>query len=220
MIKIKNLNFLKFSLIFDLIKLTFSLSIILTILQIPQTNSQSFAQSSISLTSQEEADLESGKVILQGEKGQYVVRVATTGNLEKAWEVLTDYNDFQEFLPNIIDSKIIEENADLTIFEQTNLVDLFLLTKEFTVQIAATKNYPQKIDFEIVEGDLKQLQGSWEVEALPSEQILVTHRVIVAPKTKGESAIFYGIYESSLEETLTAIAAEITKRSESDIIKN
>lgn len=176
----------------------------------------SVAQTPIRLSPQEEADLDEGKVIIEGEKGQYVVRVLTTGNIEKAWEVLTDYDNFQEFLPNIADSKIIEENANLTIFEQTNSVDLFLLVKKFTVQIAATKNYPQKIDFEIVEGDLEQLQGSWEVATLPEDRILVTHRVTVAPKSKGEEAIFYGIYESSLEETLTAIAAEISKRSELD----
>ena len=179
-------------------------------------NNISIAQSSIILSPQEEADLAKGKVILEGEKGQYVVRVLTTGNIEKAWEVLTDYNNFPEFLPNITNSKILEENANLTIFEQTNSVDLFLLVKNFTVQIAATKNYPQSIDFEIVEGDLEQLQGSWEVEALPNNRILVTHRVTVVPKSKGEEAIFYGIYESSLEETLTAIAAEISKRSESE----
>lgn len=210
----------KFSLILHIIRQAFSLLIILIIFQIfPLSRTVSFAQSFM-LTSQEEADLERGKVILQGEKGQYIVRVLTTGNIDKAWEVLTDYNNFQKFLPNITDSKIIEENADRTIFEQTNSVDLLLLTKEFTVQIAATKNYPQKIDFEIIEGDLKQLQGSWEVETLPSGKVLVIHRVIVAPKTKGEEAIFYGIYESSLEETLTAIAAEITKRFESDVKDN
>lgn len=180
-------------------------------------NNKSIAQTPVRLSSQEKADLDRGEVIIEGEKGQYVVRVLTTGNIEKAWEVLTDYNNFQEFLPNIDDSKIIEENANLTIFEQTNSVDLFLLVKKFTVQIAATKDYPQKIDFEIVEGDLEQLQGSWEVATLPEDRILVTHRVTVAPKSKGESAIFYGIYESSLEETLTAIAAEISKRSETEI---
>lgn len=192
-----------------------AIAIILKLSLLP--NNVSVAQNSVILSPQEEADLARGKVILDGEKGQYVVRVLTTGNIEKAWEVLTDYNNFQEFLPNIADSKIIEENADLTIFEQTNSVDLFLLVKKFTVQIAATKNYPQKIDFEIVEGDLEQLQGSWEVATLPNNRILVTHRVTVAPKSKGEEAIFYGIYESSLEETLTAIAAEISKRSESEI---
>ena len=203
--------------VFNFIKVLI-ISAIGTILYLPLlSNNISVAQSSVMLSPQEEADLAKGKVILEGEKGQYVVKVLTTGNIDKAWEVLTDYNNFQEFLPNITNSKIIEENANLTIFEQTNLVDLFLLVKKFTVQIAATKNYPQNIDFEIVEGDLEQLQGSWEVEALPDDRILVTHRVTVAPKSKGEEAIFYGIYESSLEETLTAIAAEISKRSESEI---
>ena len=167
----------------------------------------------VTLSSQEQTDLEQGKVILKGEKGEYIAKVIATGDLENAWNVLTDYDNFQDFLPNISSSRIIKEDGNNVIFEQVNLVDLWLLTKQFTVQIAATKTELQKIDFKMLEGDLDNLQGRWEISKLPSNQILITHRVTVSPKSPSEAAFFYGIYESSLEETLQAIAVEIEKRS-------
>jgi ribosome-associated toxin RatA of RatAB toxin-antitoxin module len=168
----------------------------------------------IQLSPQEQADLQQGKVILKGEKGDYYGQVLTKGKSEAAWQVLTDYANFKNFLPNIADSKIVKEEGVVKIFEQVNIVDLWLVTKKFTVQIAATENRPQRVDFQLVKGDLGQLKGTWEVKSLPNNRVLITHRVTVAPVSKSEEAIFYGIYESSLEETLSAIATEVNKRSQ------
>lgn len=166
------------------------------------------------LSSQEQADLKQGKVVLKGEKGEYYGQIITKGKTEMAWSVLTDYANFKNFLPNIADSKLIKEEGVIKTFEQVNVVDLWLVTKKFTVQIAATENRPQKIDFQLVKGDLGKLKGTWSIKTLPNNQVLITHRVSVAPKDRNEAAIFYGVYESSLEETLTAISIEITKRSD------
>jgi ribosome-associated toxin RatA of RatAB toxin-antitoxin module len=168
----------------------------------------------IKLSPQEQADLQQGKVILKGEKGEYYGQVLTRGKPEVAWQVLTDYANFKNFLPNIADSKIVKEEGVVKIFEQVNIVDLWLVTKKFTVQIAATENPPQKVDFQLVKGDLGKLKGTWAIKNLPNNRVLITHQVNVAPVSKSEEAIFYGIYESSLESTLSAIATEITKRSQ------
>ena len=176
---------------------------------------QEIALTEIQLSPQEQTELNKGKVILKGEQGDYLGQVITTGNLATAWEVLTDYNNFQDFLPNIASSKVIYEEGDRTIFEQVSQVDLWLLQEQFTVQIAATKNQPEKIDFQIVKGDLEYLKGTWQLKEVTENQILVTHTVKVEPKSNTEKFFFYGIYESSLEETLNAIAQEITKRSKS-----
>ncbi len=182
-------------------------------------NQPILAQSTLSstkivpLTLQEQTDLNQGNVILQGEKGQYMGQVIAQGNVEKAWEVLTDYDNFANFLPNIASSKIIQENENVKIFEQINIVDLLIIEKEFTVKIEATETKPRLVNFKLVEGDLGHLQGTWEIKNLPKNQVLIVHRVAVAPQSKQGAAFFFGVYESSLEETLGAIAQEISDRS-------
>ena len=170
---------------------------------------------SYNLSPQETKDLEAGKVILKGEKGRYICLAIASGNLDTAWEVLTDYDNFDRFLPNISSSKILESNGDRILFEQTNLVDLWLFQEEFTVQIAAVKTKPSKVDFKLFDGELKKLVGRWVIDEIAPGKILVSHTVEVEPGSDTEKPFFYGIYESSLEETLKAIAVEITKRSQS-----
>ncbi len=166
------------------------------------------------LSPQEKADLEQDKVILQGQKGNYLCQVLAQGNVDTAWEVLTDYDNFDRFLPNIVSSKIIEEQGDRIIFEQVNVVDLWLFKQEFKVQIEAIKNKPTQVDFKIVDGDLKKLVGKWKIAEISTGKILVSQAVEVEPGANTEKPFFYGVYESSLEDTLKAIALEIAKRSQ------
>ena len=168
------------------------------------------------LSSQEEVDLKQGQVILKGQQGEYKGQVIASGNLDVAWEVLTDYENFQNFLPNITSSRIVDNEGNQTIFEQVSQVDLWLFAEQFTVQIAAKETQPQKIDFQIVKGDLEQLQGTWQLQEVTSRQILITHSVKVQPQSSIEKPFFFGIYEASLEETLEAIAQEIANRSQND----
>lgn len=165
------------------------------------------------LSTQEQIQLEQGKVVLKGQKGNYVGQILTRGNIDTAWEVVTDYNNFEQFLPNIASSQVISESGDRKIFEQVNVVDLWLFTEKFTVQIEANETKPQNVKFQQHQGDLKYLKGIWQLEQLNPNQILVTHTVEVEPGSNTEKPFFYGVYESSLETTLEAIAKEITKRS-------
>ena len=169
---------------------------------------------SIELSTGEKSDLQQGKVVLKGEKGKYLGQVITTGNIAAAWEVLTDYDNFEQFLPNIRASEIIESAENRVVFEQVNLVDLWLFQQEFIIQIEALKSKPNKVDFKIVDGELKKLVGRWQIEETSPGKILISHAVEVEPGSDTEKPFFYGVYESSLEETLKAIALEITKRSQ------
>lgn len=165
------------------------------------------------LSTQEKASLKQGKVVLKGHKGIYLGQVETSGNINTAWQVLTDYDNFERFMPNIASCKIISSKGDRILFEQVNVVDLWLFKQKFTVQIEAIKSKPNQIDFKIVNGDLKKLIGQWQIKAISPGKVLVSHAVEVEPGDKTEKPLFYGVYESSLEETLKAIAQEITRRS-------
>ena len=166
------------------------------------------------LSAQEQAILNQGQVILKGKRGDYTGQVLAIGSVDTAWQVLTDYNNFNQFLPNVPASKVIVDEGDRKIFEQTNAIDLWFFTEEFTVQIEARETKPQKIDFKLFKGDLKHLSGTWSIQRINAKQIKVTHTVKVEPQSNTEKPFFYGIYESTLEKTLAAIATEITNRSQ------
>lgn len=215
------INFMNLRIIIKPLFLIYCLNFSLGIYQTLNGNSAVLAQTSVALgnnltnlSPQEKTSLKQGKVVLKGQKGIYLGQIETTGKINTAWQVLTDFNNFKRFMPNIAASKIISSQGDRIIFEQVNIVDLWVVKQQYAVRIEAIQTKPNTIDFKIVDGDLKKLVGRWQIKESSPGRILVSHAVEVEPQAKTEKTLFYGIYESSLEETLKAIAQEITKRSQ------
>lgn len=166
----------------------------------------------------ERAALREGKVILVGDDGQYTCRILVNGSIDTAWQVLTDYDNFENFLPSVSESALLEQNGDRKVFEQTNKIKTLIFTTKSRVRIAVTESYPKTIVFESVDGDLDSLDGTWLLEPVspypsaPPNQVLLTHQVKVKPASTPSRSIFFNIYENTLEATLAAIKQEVEIR--------
>ena len=196
-----------------------AIAFILSITFSPAVNAKLFDGPVDVLPVEQRVALRKGEVIFIGEKGKYTCRILTDSTIENAWQVLTDYENFAEFLPGIESSKLIEQQGDRAIFEQVNKVKTLVFSIEARLQIANTESYPKQIAFEAVDGDIKSLKGKWTLEPVspypsaPPNQVLLTHQVTVEPNKSLSDEIFYKIYESRLEETVAAIKQETEKRS-------
>lgn len=166
----------------------------------------------------ERAALREGKVILMGAEGEYTARILVTSSVDTAWQVLTDYNNFAEFLPGVATSELLESSGDRKVFEQINQIKTFIFSTKARVRVAVTESYPQQIIFSAIDGDLEEMDGNWLIEPVspypsaPPDSVLLTYKVSVEPASTPSDGIFYGIYEDSLEKTLTAIKQEAEKR--------
>ncbi|WP_036484566.1 SRPBCC family protein [Myxosarcina sp. GI1] len=166
----------------------------------------------------ERAALRQGKVTLAGEKGKYTARILVEASRDAAWQVLTDYDRFENFLPDVDSSRLLKAEGDRKVFEQISTVKTFVFSTEARVRMAVTEFYPQQIDFKAIGGDLKTLNGSWQLEPVspypsaPPDSVLITHQVSVIPASSPANSFFYGIYEDRLKKSLAAIKSETEKR--------
>ena len=196
-----------------------AIAFILTLTFSPTANAKLFDGPVDLLPVEQRVALRNGEVIFIGEKGKYTCRILTNSSVEDAWQVLTDYENFSEFLPGVESSQLIEKKGDRTVFEQINKVKTFVFSIEARLQIAQTETYPQQIAFEAIDGDIKTLKGKWTLEPVspypsaPADQVLLTHKVVVEPNKSLSDEIFFKIYEDRLEETVAAIKQETEKRS-------
>lgn len=85
----------------------------LTANAVPQSNA-----SLTQLPGLEQTTLKAGRIVLTGEKGHYTGRVLVTAPLNTAWNVVTDYDHFKNFIPGVVSSQILQNNGDQTIFER------------------------------------------------------------------------------------------------------
>ncbi len=157
--------------------------------------------------------LQVGEANVTGENGQYTGQVLVRGSIDTVWHVLTDYNNFKNFLPNVTESRLLQTNGNQKVFEQTNVYQVLIFTRQAHVVIATNESYPHQISFNIVNGDVQKLQGSWKLQPVGNDQVLITHQVNVVPKPSAPRDLFFNIYKNSLKDTLAAVDQEVERRS-------
>ncbi len=167
----------------------------------------------------ERVSLRNGETIVSGQAGQYTGKVLVTASPELVRAVLTDYNNFAKFLPNVVASQIIETKADRKVVEQVSVHQVFLTTVRSRNRLAYTPASSTRIDFALVEGDnLQKLQGYWQIEPIaaykggPVTQVLITQNVETQPTAGTPKGIFYSIFKKTLGETLQGFSQEIGRR--------
>ncbi|MGB3240138.1 MAG: SRPBCC family protein [Geitlerinemataceae cyanobacterium] len=177
------------------------------------------------LSLEEKTALENGDIVVTGTEGQYLARMVIDASVDNLWAVLTDYNNFIDFLPNIVSSSVIESEGNSYLVEQVSKQRVLLFDIESRLLTENIQTENQRIDFSLVDGDLSQFQGYWTIEPFASSvegeapQLLVTQSVEVQPARGTPENLFYDIFKNALEKTLTAIRDEVDRR-ESDSFSN
>ncbi|MGD1895429.1 MAG: SRPBCC family protein [Phormidesmis sp.] len=176
------------------------------------------------LSEQDQATLSAGQVTVDakraGDKGQFIARVLIEAPTETAWDVLTDYDNFEQFLPNVEDSELLESNGDEQVFQQMNVISVVpgVLDIRSQVKISSVESSPERVDFNLVEGDLKLLQGVWSLVPVTGEdgsetdKVLITHQVDIDPGESSPRGLFFSTYRLVLEDSLVAAKAETERR--------
>lgn len=166
----------------------------------------------------ERVALREGKIVVTGSEGQYVGKVLVTASPEVVWSVLTDYDNFYKFLPNVISSQVLETNGNRKIVEQVSNRQVLVVKVKSRVRTENTETNRERIDFRLIEGDLQQLQGYWKIEPVSvypgaePTQILITQTLEVQPKSGTPKDIFYAIFKKAMGDNLKAIQKQVNQR--------
>lgn len=149
---------------------------------------------------------------VSGENGKYIGKVLVNGLSNTAWAVLTDYNNFDSFLPNVEESRLLQSHGNQRVFEQVNVFQFATLTRRNRVVVTAIENHPDQISFNVTEGDVKTLRGTWQIKPMSSNQVLITHQVVIDPGPSIFRGLYLNVYPNQLGDTLTALKQETERR--------
>lgn len=161
--------------------------------------------------------------VMTGQRGKYVGWILADADLKTTWEVLTDYSRFSQFLPTVASSRVLEADENRKVVEQVDRRRVLFMDLTSTVQTENVEQAPDRIDFRLINGDLKTLQGRWElfaadVESLnvttlvDSPQVLITQTVQAEADAGFLEGMFYQVFEASLKENLIALQKESERR--------
>jgi len=102
-------------------------------------------------------------------------------SLPLIWRTLTDYDHLAEFIPGMKQSHVLERRGNTAIVEQTGEASVFFFSYPITVTVESEEHYPATIGVRILNGNLRQLSGAYQIGTVydtPDEFVLRWRGVI------------------------------------------
>ena len=101
---------------------------------------------------------------------------------KKVWEVITDYNNHKNFVPNIIDSGIISDNGIEKVMFEKGKSRMFIFSKEVYIKMKVWGEHLTRLCFQQITGDFKVYQGEWTLVDYPQGAgTFLTYKAEVKP---------------------------------------
>ncbi len=82
-------------------------------------------------------------------------------DLEIAWDVLTDYGRYAEFIPDLTSSRIVARSGETVIVEQKGQVGFFLFRFPMEVTLSVTEEPRTGIISRAIAGTFREMTGSY-----------------------------------------------------------
>ena len=94
-------------------------------------------------------------------------QLTTNSNFDSLWNVLTDYDRLNLFIPNLISSKTLFRNKNNFHLKQIGSQDF--LGIKFSAEVFLDL-YEEKelglIKFKLIKGDFRRFEGSWQIQSM------------------------------------------------------
>jgi ribosome-associated toxin RatA of RatAB toxin-antitoxin module len=108
---------------------------------------------------------------LAGRQRRIEATIHLSAEIEQVWQVLTNYEELADFIPNLSKSSRIEhpEGSGGIRIEQVGIQNLKVVTFSARVVLDMAEEYPSAIRFTMVEGDFKSFSGAWLLQVIPEQ---------------------------------------------------
>ena len=101
---------------------------------------------------------------------------------KKVWQVITDYNNHKNFVPNVIDSGIISDNGIEKVMFERGKSRMFIFSKEVYTKLKVWGEHLTRLYFQQITGDFKVYQGEWILVDYPQGAgTFLTYKAEVKP---------------------------------------
>jgi ribosome-associated toxin RatA of RatAB toxin-antitoxin module len=130
--------------------------------------------------------------------------------IDKIWEVITNYQNYPNFVENIHRVREISKDSNQNISVYEYFIEI--MGKEISYTIEHHENPKTKMQWKLVDSNfLKSNEGFWELVEMPNGTTQVTYSVSIDFKIPVPSLILNGIVKSTLPKMLESFENEAKK---------
>lgn len=154
---------------------------------------------------------------LEGRQRRVFAKIQIPYPSEFVWQVLTNYEAFSEFMPNITQSRQLESPNGGIRLEQVRTKSLMGMKISGRSVFDVEEKFPDEIHYQLIEGDLKAFSAYWRLEAWkPSEEkvgVDLIYNILVLPKPILPTVLFEHVLRHDVPDSLVAIRQQVEKLS-------
>ena len=104
---------------------------------------------------------------LSGGTRRLAAQLTTSASFDSLWNVLTDYDRLNIYIPNLLSSKKIYKNKNNIHLKQVGAQDFLGIkfSAEVTIDLYEEKELGL-LKFRLIKGDFRKFEGSWKIQAI------------------------------------------------------
>ena len=129
-----------------------------------------------------------------------------------AWEVLTGYDRYAEFIPDLTTSRILARAGSIAIVEQKGEAGFFLFHFPMEVTFSVTEEPPSAITSRAISGTFRELTGSY-VLVEEGEVLRLNYSGRLVPNFRLPPLIGTAAVRAAIQKQFGALVKEIQRRS-------
>jgi ribosome-associated toxin RatA of RatAB toxin-antitoxin module len=149
----------------------------------------------------------------EGRQRHVFAKIQIPYSLEQVWQVLTNYEAFFEFMPNITQSKQSKSPTGGIRIEQVRTKSLMGLNISGRSVFDVEEKFPDEIHYQLIEGDLKEFSAYWRLEAWqPSEKkvgVDLIYEISVLPKPIIPMTLVESVLTHDIPNSLLAVRQRV-----------
>ena len=130
---------------------------------------------------------------------------------QTAWEVLTDYEHYPQFVPDLTSSRVLARSGNTVIVEQKGVAGFFLFHFPLEVRLSVTEYPFEQVTSSAIGGNFKDTTGAYQL-IVEGEQLRVTYTGRLIPTFRLPP--FFGVtaIRIAVEKQFTGLVREIQRR--------
>jgi ribosome-associated toxin RatA of RatAB toxin-antitoxin module len=138
-------------------------------------------------------------------------RARVKANVETAWDVLTAYDRYAEFIPDLRSSEILARAGDTAIVHQKGEAGFFLFHFPMEVTFSVTERPPSGISSRAISGTFKEMTSAYTL-AQDDAGVRLTYSGRLVPDFHLPPLIGTAAVKAAVEKQFGALVKEIQRR--------
>lgn len=142
---------------------------------------------------------------LEGRRRRIVASISVPCAVDQVWQVITDYDNLSQFIPNLTVSRRVPHDGEGIRLEQVG-TQCFLNVKFCArVVLDMVERFPQEVAFSMVEGDFRLFEGVWRLQPGDDDTTTLIYDLVLLPPRAMPAGLIERHIRHDLTQNLSAL---------------